>query len=82
VKVFHRCLVGLLVVAALSAQSPREIQFVFTADSHYGITRPAFRGSRNVNAAIVNAALVQRMNQLASSSFPRDGGRTISRPCA
>jgi hypothetical protein len=56
------------------ARSPQEIQFVFTSDSHYGITRPEFRGGHNVNAAIVNTALVTRMNRLASSSFPRDGG--------
>jgi len=80
VRVLRLGLVGLLVVAALSAQSPREIQFVFTSDSHYGITRPEFRGSRNVNAAIVNAALVQRLNQLASSSFPHDGGLRSTMP--
>ena len=79
-RVLRLGLVGLLVVAALSAQSPREIQFVFTSDSHYGITRPEFRGSRNVNAAIVNAALVQRLNQLASSSFPHDGGLRSTMP--
>ena len=73
-RALRRSLVGLLVVAALGARSPQEIQFVFTSDSHYGITRPEFRGSHNVNAAIVNAALVTRMNRLASSSFPRDGG--------
>jgi len=73
-RFFQLCLVGLLVVAALHAQSPREIQFVFTSDSHYGITRPEFRGSRNVSAGVVNAALVRRMNQLPASSFPHDGG--------
>src|SRR5262245_27023699 len=73
-RLFQVSLVSLLVVAALNAQSPRDIQFVFTSDSHYGITRPEFRGSRNVSAGVVNAALVRRMNQLPASSFPRDGG--------
>jgi hypothetical protein len=73
-------LVSLLVVAALHAQSPREIQFVFTSDSHYGITRPEFRGARNVSALRVNAALVARMNMLPSSIFPKDGGLKSAAP--
>lgn len=79
-KAFRLGLVGFLVVAALGAQSPREIQFVFTSDSHYGITRPEFRGNRNVSARVVNAALVRRMNQLPAATFPRDGGLKASMP--
>src|SRR5262245_15662677 len=79
-RLFQVSLVSLLVVAALNAQSPRDIQFVFTSDSHYGITRPEFRGSRNVSAGVVNAALVRRMNQLPTSSFPRDGGLRAAMP--
>jgi 3',5'-cyclic AMP phosphodiesterase CpdA len=68
------CLVGLLAAAALHAQSPREIQFVFTSDAHYGLTRPAFRGGRNVDAHVVNASLVARINALPAMRFPNDGG--------
>ena len=79
-RVSQVSLVSLLVVAALNAQSPRDIQFVFTSDSHYGITRPEFRGSRNVSAGVVNAALVRRMNELPTSSFPHDGGLRAAMP--
>jgi hypothetical protein len=50
------------------------VQFVFTSDAHYGLTRPAFRGGRNVDAHIVNAALVARINELPQARFPGDGG--------
>jgi 3',5'-cyclic AMP phosphodiesterase CpdA len=50
------------------------IQFIFTSDVHYGIARPSFRGMENVNAHEVNAAMVAKINQLAHSSFPADGG--------
>jgi hypothetical protein len=56
-----------------SAQPP-SVQFVFTSDAHYGLTRPAFRGSRNVDAHVVNGALVARINALPSMRFPHDGG--------
>ena len=81
-------IVSLLVVTALGAQSPSsspqtaagQIQFVFTSDSHYGITRPEFRGARNVSAIRVNAALVTRMNMLPASIFPNDGGLKSATP--
>ena len=50
------------------------VQFVFTSDAHYGLTRPAFRGGRNVDAHTVNAALVARINALPATRFPNDGG--------
>src|SRR5262249_27234902 len=62
-----------LVSQFLWAQST-DIQFVFTADVHYGITRSSFRGTKNVSAHDVNSAMVARINQLALSSFPADGG--------
>ena len=55
-------------------RSRREIQFVVTSDAHYGLTRPAFRGGRNVDAQVVNAALVARLNALPAMRFPNDGG--------
>lgn len=53
---------------------PTRIQFVFTSDAHYGITRAAFRGCAGAPARTVNQALVTRINRLATTTFPRDGG--------
>jgi len=80
VKAYRLYLLGLLVVTALRAQSPHDIQFVVTSDSHYGLTRPAFRGGHNVDAHVVNAALVARMNKLSASTFPNDGGLGSAAP--
>jgi hypothetical protein len=68
----------LAVLGAWSADAPRglsaSVQFVFTSDAHYGITRSAFRGAVNVDAHVVNAAMIARINGLSGLSFPRDGG--------
>jgi predicted MPP superfamily phosphohydrolase len=66
-------LVLVLVAAFLPAQST-QVQFIFTADSHYGLTRPSFRGGINVDAHAVNAAMIAQINRLPGSSFPADGG--------
>jgi 3',5'-cyclic AMP phosphodiesterase CpdA len=55
------------------------VQFVFTADVHYGISRPGFRGVRNVDAQVVNAALVSQINRLPEAVFPGDGGDAANR---
>jgi hypothetical protein len=68
-----------LISTFLWAQSA-EVQFIFTSDSHYGITRPSFRGAANVDSHTVNAAMVARINQLASASFPADGGLRSAKP--
>jgi hypothetical protein len=61
-------------IGAVASDPGQVVQFVFTADAHYGITRPSFRGGTNVNARIVNRALVASINALANASFPADGG--------
>ena len=65
-----------LVLPALALQPspPHNLQFVVTSDAHYGITRPAFRGQKDVNAHIVNAALVAALNTVPGLRFPLDGG--------
>jgi hypothetical protein len=75
------CVLFMLVLIStfLWAQST-EVQFIFTTDSHYGITRPSFRGATNVEAHTVNAAMVASMNQLAHATFPSDGGLRAARP--
>jgi len=50
------------------------IQFVFTSDPHYGLTKATFQGANNVDASIVNAALVNKLNSLNSILLPNDGG--------
>jgi Calcineurin-like phosphoesterase len=65
------CVCAAVVAAPPSAGS---VQFVFTSDAHYGITRASFRGGRNVDARTVNRALVASINQLPSMRFPSDGG--------
>ncbi len=57
--------------ALLSAAS---VTFVFTSDLHYGIHRGYFRGDANVEARVVNAALVRKLNALPSARLPNDGG--------
>jgi hypothetical protein len=62
---------------AALAQTPapsQGVQFIFTADAHYGISRSAFRGGRNVASHDVNAALVAEINRLDGLAIPDDGG--------
>ena len=40
------------------ASVPTTVQFVFTSDAHYGLTRRAFRGGTDVDASAVNGALI------------------------
>jgi hypothetical protein len=54
---------------------PAQIQFIFTADVHYGLVRTTpFHGSTNVDAQIVNAAMVAQINRVPEAVFPKDGG--------
>jgi len=62
--------VALLFAGTANAQ----IQIIYTSDSHYGITRKNFQGATSVNAQIVNAAMVSRMNGMSSVLFPSDNG--------
>ena len=54
--------------------SAEVIQIVYTSDQHYGITRKAFRGEKQVSAIKVNAALVESINKLPGLVLPPDGG--------
>jgi hypothetical protein len=53
---------------------PARIQFVFTADLHYGISRAEFRGNSDVDSRIVNQTLVAQINRVPEEVFPNDGG--------
>jgi hypothetical protein len=72
-SMLRRALVALLVLGPRS-EAQGVIQFIFTSDQHYGISRAAFRGDSNVNAAVVNAALVRQMNSMPKLVLPVDGG--------
>jgi calcineurin-like phosphoesterase family protein len=71
-------LCGFFSIVAPAAQ-PRTIQFVFTSDAHYGIVRPHFRGHDNVEAHIVNAALVEAINRVGPLDFVAEGGDLANR---
>jgi hypothetical protein len=75
-------LIAAAVVAMGSAfyfDEPESIQFIVTSDAHYGLTRATFRGHANVNAHVVNAALVSELNTLPDRRFPLDGGLNAGR---
>ncbi len=50
------------------------IQFVYSSDAHFGITRAAFQGATNVNSSIVNGKLVEKINSLPTLTIPSDNG--------
>ncbi len=68
---------ALVVLSACgSSSNPQtEIQFVYTSDAHYGITR-SFRGATGVSAQAVNQALVGQLNAISTALLPTtDGAR-------
>ena len=67
--------VSILAISAISASAQDSVlQFVFTSDVHYGISRAHFRGADNVNAVTVNRAMIAAINRLPGIILPRDGG--------
>ncbi|HZY39450.1 MAG TPA: metallophosphoesterase [Mucilaginibacter sp.] len=51
-----------------------DIEMVFTSDAHYAITRKKFRGDTNVDAHVVNAAMIRQINTVPGLILPADGG--------
>jgi hypothetical protein len=77
------CFFSLLLVLALSCKKDSTvdsttiaptIQFVYTSDAHFGITRATFQGAVNVNATVVNAKMVEKINSLSTLTLPADNG--------
>ncbi len=74
------------VILALLAGLPQpaaatpNVTFVFTSDVHFGIARGRFRGGSYVDATVVNAAMVQKINALPDTRLPRDGGLRAGEP--
>ena len=50
------------------------IQIIFTSDAHYGISRKEFRGDTNVQAQVVNRAMIESINSLPGTRLPYDKG--------
>ncbi len=50
------------------------VQFIFTSDVHFGLTKENFRGEKNVPAYLVNEKMVSQMNRLPLAVLPADNG--------
>ena len=61
-------------VYAQQSSSAGIINMIFSSDAHYGITRDKFRGDTNVSGHIVNAAMINNINNLPALTLPADGG--------
>ncbi|TDX02110.1 metallophosphoesterase family protein [Dinghuibacter silviterrae] len=71
----HSGLLLIFILLTLSGSAQNGVlQFVFTSDVHYGITRHHFRGADDVPSTVVNRAMIAAINQLPSGSIPEDGG--------
>jgi hypothetical protein len=65
---------GILVGLPHPTAATPDVTFVFTSDVHFGIARGRFRGGSFVDATVVNAAMVQKINGLPETRLPQDGG--------
>jgi hypothetical protein len=70
------CLVLLLFVSNLASAKDKDsiINFIFTSDVHFGLTKDHFRGKNDVPANEVDMAMMQVMNNLYTSKLPADKG--------
>ncbi len=78
-QITHYIALGLILISnglcvAQTGKTNDIIQIIYTSDAHYGITRPAFRGDSNVNAQIVNRAMIRQINTVPKLKFPADAG--------
>ena len=60
--------------STVDAPTSSVIQFVYSSDAHFGITRATFQGATNVNSSVVNAKLVEKINTLPTLTIPADNG--------
>src|ERR1700744_5921828 len=68
------CLLLFILLALSAAAQDSVLQFVFTSDVHYGITRSHFRGADSVSAIAVNRAMIAAINRLPGRTLPQDSG--------
>jgi hypothetical protein len=50
------------------------VQFVYTSDAHYGLTKDSFQGNSNVSAQVVNKAMIAKINTVSTLTLPSDSG--------
>jgi hypothetical protein len=70
------CLVLLLFVSNFASAKDKDsiINFIFTSDVHFGLTKDHFRDKVNVPAKEVDMAMMQVMNTLYTNKLPADKG--------
>ena len=76
ISIFKKAFIVLVFITSIlnaKGQSNSIAQFVFTSDSHYGISRN-FRGAEKVSSQTVNQSMIAQMNTLPMQSFPTDEG--------
>ena len=72
--IFGFFLVILCLTGLRGAAQDSVLQFVFTSDVHYGITRAHFRGGDSVPCTVVSRAMIAAINKLPGYELPGDGG--------
>jgi hypothetical protein len=71
---WHLAAIGMAVGAVLAGSARAEkINFIFTSDLHYGITR-TFRGA-TADSQAVNQAMIDKMNALPETELPNNQGK-------
>src|ERR1700748_2944319 len=65
---------GLICLGYPQMALSQTINMVYTSDAHYAITRKNFQGDTNVNAKVVNAAMIKKINSVPALLLPNDGG--------
>ena len=74
-KILSPVLIVVLCWLALSGRAQDGLlQFIFTSDVHYGITRPQFRGADSVPSNLVNQAMIAAIDQISGKLLPAGSG--------
>ncbi len=79
-RAFATAAAALLLTLGVGRAVAAPVTFVFTSDVHYGINRGNFRGAGNVEARVVDGALVEKINRLPTAVLPQDGGLRAGEP--
>jgi len=61
-------------IASGQSRGDADIQMVFSSDAHYALKRKNFQGDTNVDAHLVNAAMIKKINTVPGLLLPADGG--------
>jgi 3',5'-cyclic AMP phosphodiesterase CpdA len=64
----------LLLAFFATAAFGETLQLLFTSDPHYGLVKEQFQGAVKVDSALVNQAMIKKMNGLSALVLPVDGG--------